>query len=340
MPSSQPSSAISIRGNKRTLPASGTSDKSPKRPRVNGNIFPLTDPSMPSNVLFLIFSNLDPWSLLQIVRTNKYPGELFLRGKQAKLLWRTVRCNVSGLPEKPMGISEPRYASLFFDKHCELCLRATTLVQWALDTRCCSRCLNTNKMQKAGSGLAKLYHVPTLKRLKKERKQLRNKSVAALSKWDQKQSDITLAKLQHAKESRAAELVSIRKERLEEIIKRLRALGWGYQIDRMPLPRLASHKLIARARPLTEQNWKKIQSHLVEFMEEIKRSSRICGCGVKGQFSAMKATKVEYWELDGLKAVYGPFEADCGAIYGGDGWKRCESRQIDNQEYVALFEPI
>ncbi|SJL08630.1 uncharacterized protein ARMOST_11997 [Armillaria ostoyae] len=71
---------------------------------------------------------------------------------------------------------------------------------------------------------------------------------------------------------------------------------------------------VARARPLTEQNWKKLQPHLVGFMEEIKRSSHICGYGVKGQFS----TKVGYWELDGVKAVYGPFEAYCGVFYGED----------------------
>ncbi|KAK0462965.1 uncharacterized protein EV420DRAFT_1146894 [Desarmillaria tabescens] len=249
---------------------------------------------MPSDVFFLIFSNLDPWSLLQTVRTNKYLRDLLLREEQAKNLWRTVLYNVPDSPEKPAGISEPRYASLFFDKHCEFCLRTTTLVQWALGIRCCSKCLNTNKVfttnhpplelmpivpyeyvTQQGSGLAKFYHVPTLERLKKERKKLRNRSVAALSKWVQKQSDITLAKLQHAKEykkwdekrqaAREAQLVSIRKERLDEIIKRLRALGWGYQIDRMSLARLTSHKLIARAQPLTDQNWEKMQPHLVEF---------------------------------------------------------------------------
>jgi len=52
--------------------------------------------------------------------------------KSAAHLWKSARVNV-GLPDGPPGLSEPRYAKVMFDVHCDVRrLVACDDAQWSL----------------------------------------------------------------------------------------------------------------------------------------------------------------------------------------------------------------
>ena len=52
--------------------------------------------------------------------------------KSATHIWRSVRVNV-GLPDGPPGLSEPQYAKVMFDMHCDVCcLPACHDAEWSL----------------------------------------------------------------------------------------------------------------------------------------------------------------------------------------------------------------
>ena len=97
-------------------------------------------PEMPLDVLFLvchdpspsraygipfdrirkqIFSHLMPMDLLNLARTAKV-FRRFLMARSTASLWRAARSGADNLPDCPSHLSEPAYANLVFDTHCQV----------------------------------------------------------------------------------------------------------------------------------------------------------------------------------------------------------------------------
>ncbi|KAJ4490789.1 hypothetical protein J3R30DRAFT_135617 [Lentinula aciculospora] len=72
---------------------------------------------------------------------------------------------------------------------------------------------------------------------------------------------------------RAEELQHTRSRRKSVIYDKLRALGWGDEIDRLEKEGnslLSTHRVVLQAKDLTEKAWIRIQPQLVKLLEEIR----------------------------------------------------------------------
>ncbi|SJL13368.1 uncharacterized protein ARMOST_16810 [Armillaria ostoyae] len=78
----------------------------PKRRRLRGLLQKVAE--TPLDVLFEIFSNLEPLDLLRLSRTTKDLRALLLR-RSSSFVWKRARENVDGLPPLPEDLSEPNF---------------------------------------------------------------------------------------------------------------------------------------------------------------------------------------------------------------------------------------
>ncbi|KAF9019844.1 hypothetical protein BDZ89DRAFT_898247, partial [Hymenopellis radicata] len=73
----------------------------------------------PLDVLFEVFSNLEPLDLLRMSRTTKTLRSL-LMDKSYISVWQSALEGIEGLPPVIEGLSEPQYVNLMFDNHCHV----------------------------------------------------------------------------------------------------------------------------------------------------------------------------------------------------------------------------
>lgn len=74
---------------------------------------------LPDRIRTQIFGHLMPMDLLNLARTAKV-FRRFLMARSAAPLWRAARNNAEDLPDCPSHLSEPEYANLVFDTHCQV----------------------------------------------------------------------------------------------------------------------------------------------------------------------------------------------------------------------------
>ncbi|OJT14867.1 hypothetical protein TRAPUB_8575, partial [Trametes pubescens] len=91
-----------------------------------------------------IVEYLTPKDLLQLYRSNKAMREYL--GRSGKHEWRCAWKNEPDLPPCPPWLTEPQFAALCFDDHCQNCLQpdlnGAGLV-WKFNARYCSACMST-----------------------------------------------------------------------------------------------------------------------------------------------------------------------------------------------------
>ncbi|KAF9473294.1 hypothetical protein BDN70DRAFT_397879 [Pholiota conissans] len=106
---------------------------------------------MPVDILFEIFSCLDPLDLVYMARTTRALRAL-LTGPSSKLIWKASRSNVFGLPDCPDDLTEQQYAVLMFAKMCMFCQRDLSIVHTSFyaRVRCCNKCLKMHFTQMSG----------------------------------------------------------------------------------------------------------------------------------------------------------------------------------------------
>ncbi|PBL01868.1 hypothetical protein ARMGADRAFT_953994 [Armillaria gallica] len=312
-----------------------------KRRRLKGSLQRVSD--IPLDILLEIFSHLDPHDLLHLCRTSKSLRAILL-DRSALSVWKSARRNLENLPNIPDGLSEPQYASLLFDKYCQLCLASTkaSYVQWSMQTRCCDGCLKniaiftpiiphelirvkcTIPSHFSGVDFREYYHVPSMIALTQEVKALPDEG-SKFEDWyeDRKASLYAIEELGEQCEAWLAarswahkvELGRIRQKRVDDVIGKLKELGWEFLIDRIPRKKIASHKLVAYSRPLTDRSWRKIQPVMVEFMKELQqRNKREPTSMTKCSGTSGKWFSYEWWTLDGENNKFGPFDPDTGKL--------------------------
>ncbi|KAF8908711.1 hypothetical protein CPB85DRAFT_1309215 [Mucidula mucida] len=230
--------------------------------------------------------------------------------KKNAFIWRRARLGVEGLPPMIEDLSEPLYANLLFDKHCHNCSKTPTkYIQWQAQKRLCKNCLEkgtimATRQQLVRHGLTaslksrdvlavtpnfrhsnktshiSCYDISTFEKLVEEsalfqygspqynawfaRKQKEHK---ALSKSCKEYETWAMLKM----ESRATELDSLRRARLESIIARLKADGWDEEVE-LPYTReaLEAHVVVKQPRKLTDRIWDTIRPTLTEIMSNIR----------------------------------------------------------------------
>ncbi|KAK0226921.1 hypothetical protein EDD85DRAFT_940311 [Armillaria nabsnona] len=100
-------------------PPSAPGVEAKRRRRLKGLLERVSE--TPLDVLLEIFSHLEPRDLLHLCRTNKFLRSILL-DRNSLSIWRDARQSLKDLPDLPEDLSEPRYASLLFDKYCQTLL--------------------------------------------------------------------------------------------------------------------------------------------------------------------------------------------------------------------------
>ncbi|KAK0217689.1 hypothetical protein EDD85DRAFT_1029434 [Armillaria nabsnona] len=271
----------------------------PKRRRLRGLLQKVAE--TPLDILFEIFSKLDPLDLLRLSRTTKDLRALLLQ-RSSTFIWKRARQNVEaeGLPPLPEDLSEPKFAHLAFDKHCDICLRSTPYVQWEARTKYCRKCLMDSGLYtcaapepftsfvpsydfSSSSGHRfGYYYVPALTALCEESKSLSDEMWDA---WVSRKRDAYTTLQTHARlcddwsdsrvEDRSIELYNLRCRRLEQVIERLTILGWGEELhDQNLINELRRHKLVRQSRLLTERAWSTMSDTLISIVRQ-RRDDRL-----------------------------------------------------------------
>ncbi|KAK0474177.1 hypothetical protein IW261DRAFT_567902 [Armillaria novae-zelandiae] len=97
---------------------------------------------VPLEIFIEIFSYLDPVDLLRLARTTRQFTKFLLSPSIDSIrLWRIARARIFG-PVDLLGISEPRYADLVFERHCNYCaLDTSSEIVWRAFKRACRTCM-------------------------------------------------------------------------------------------------------------------------------------------------------------------------------------------------------
>ncbi|KAK0486365.1 hypothetical protein IW261DRAFT_1455107 [Armillaria novae-zelandiae] len=276
--------------------AGNATNAAPKHRRLRGLLQKVAE--TPLDILFEIFSKLDPLDLLRLTRTTKDLRALLLQ-RSSTFVWKRARQNIEGLPPLPEDLSEPKFAHLAFDKYCENCLRYTPYVQWEPRTKFCRKCLTNSALYVrrppeymaslvpsydfSSSSSRRFYHyyVPTITALLQESESLSGEMRDA---WVLGKRDAFMTLQIHARlcddwddsraEIRSNELEDLRARKLEQVIERLTTLGWDEELqDQRLIDELACHKLVRQSQQklLTERAWSTMSDPLISIVKQHRK---------------------------------------------------------------------
>ncbi|KAF9042846.1 hypothetical protein BDZ89DRAFT_1009202 [Hymenopellis radicata] len=264
----------------------------------------------PLDVLLEIFSYLEPLDLLRMSRTTKALRSL-LMGKSSSSVWERARLRMKGLPPMLDGMSEPEYANLLFDSHCHNCAKGNTkYVQWQIRMRLCRECLDGGTIMVSQHVLRNDYKdrlVPPPEELLRitpsfthsrrtvflqfydrdsydslvEESEALTQGTPEYDAWflKRKKEYTALARectqyekwMESRTAERAAELATLRHERLLSVIAHLTEDGWGDEVkDNTAVGILKEHALVNQPKELTERDWEAIKPKLTELMEDLR----------------------------------------------------------------------
>ncbi|KAJ7109224.1 hypothetical protein C8R44DRAFT_986255 [Mycena epipterygia] len=101
-------------------------------------------PELPMDILYEIFSHMEPGGLLNFARTTKKIRSI-LMSSDSSFIWRAARKNVTGTPapDPPDDMSEPAWANLLYtpQKQCFECVRTNIeYIDFAFRRRLCLPC--------------------------------------------------------------------------------------------------------------------------------------------------------------------------------------------------------
>ncbi|KDR83269.1 hypothetical protein GALMADRAFT_876864 [Galerina marginata CBS 339.88] len=118
--------------------------------------------SLPMDLLLEIAKYLHPKDLLALCRVDSSLRAIFL-ARSARGCWRQVLSNVADLPECPLDLTEPQYASFLFERFCVACgssSRRPYAIFPSLRLRLCKPCRAVNLI--AGKYLQSLPGADTI----------------------------------------------------------------------------------------------------------------------------------------------------------------------------------
>ncbi|KAJ6525744.1 hypothetical protein B0H19DRAFT_1276093 [Mycena capillaripes] len=263
-------------------------------------------PEMPLDVLFEIFSRLDPSDVLRLARTTKDLRNV-LMSRSAISIWRSAFLNDPDLPGLPEGMNEPQYANLAFSPHCHTCFSpGEHSILWAFQLRLCQKCIEgrfdeahkvRNKVCKnLLNNVTLLRHakaiIPTgsryvysydealdiherLAKLRKGDPVKMEEFCDKRRKWvEQIQSSASQAEMAGPK--RIARMQRLREEararRKDAICKRLSDLGYADEVQFINDTRpemLSDHNSMKSDDLLTDRAWDNMRPQLVKLMQSV-----------------------------------------------------------------------
>ncbi|CAL1694130.1 unnamed protein product [Somion occarium] len=297
-------------------------------------------PDMPLDILFEVFSHMEPFDLLNLTRTTKPFRELLLH-RSAASFWKQARQNVANLPECPPFMSEPAFINLCFDSHCHKCLRPNIQnVIWAFRARYCRQCKSEMTVtilqarqileeaspfhayhdvrellisETSGRGTFHSSDLHTLVDIWKgtgpEAQQEVCASQSELVKQVRYHAELCAWWQMDRKNVRSTELAELRDSRYVNIIVKLRELGWGELIDSSAYAvyrGLRKVHGVRQPKALTSRSWQTIREPVLRVMETIQSARSV---------SALSAVLPS--RLRTLGDAMHSFRADIGLCFPG-----------------------
>ncbi|KAI4294683.1 hypothetical protein K525DRAFT_290413 [Schizophyllum commune Loenen D] len=260
---------------------------------------------LPLDVVYEIFSHLHPSHLLNVSRTNKALRAM-LMCRNARSVWKASFGNYPDIPPVPDDLNEPQYARLLFDKSCMECLAPNvSTVAWGARWRCCKKCFEYDfwpedkiyglvelepydrdlkdvvpgSLLKDKSGeMTMFYKIKQVLAFLHEAKNYWGDPEKA-KVWVEEKVAESKKQEDHGfllqdwdsmrQEARARELDEIRHQRQEAVFERLRALGWGEEVEKSRL-QLIENSNVSKAQPLTDYGWSKIKDNVVNHIASLR----------------------------------------------------------------------
>ncbi|KAJ7172194.1 hypothetical protein C8R46DRAFT_893686 [Mycena filopes] len=223
-------------------------------------------PEMPLDILFEIFSHLEPPDVMRLSRTTKDLRNVLMR-HSAISIWKSAFSNDPDLPGLPEGMTEPQYANLAFSPHCHSCfVQGEHSILWAFGVRLCPNCVLQRNLPKEGKKSWRTYKqcgIFFLRDSKADYLIFKHASKAVMS------VQLRLARkqrlLEEARERRKADIGS-------RICKRLSDIGYGDEVEFINNTRpevLSEHTLVKSETVLTDRVWDNIKPKLVLLMQSV-----------------------------------------------------------------------
>ncbi|KAJ7744940.1 hypothetical protein DFH07DRAFT_19050 [Mycena maculata] len=262
-------------------------------------------PDMPLDILFEIFSQLEPLDVLRLARTTKDLRSV-LMSHSAISIWKSAFLNDPDLPGVPDGLNEPQYANLAFSPHCHLCFAAGEhSILWAFHLRVCQSCLferfddlykvtkklapgnemsrNSQLLRRATVGYRSVYSYEEAAEINTKLVKLKKGDASKLEEYIKERQRLVEGIQAHA--SKAEMSGALRNQRMQRIHQearerrkdlictRLTNLGYEEEVQYLKDSHpevLSEHTLIKSINPLTDRMWHNMKAVLVELMEDVR----------------------------------------------------------------------
>ncbi|KAK7037980.1 F-box domain-containing protein [Favolaschia claudopus] len=268
-------------------------------------------PEMPLDIVFEIFSFLEPPDVLNLARTTKDLRNM-LMCHSAISIWRSAFLNDSDLPPLPEGLNEPQYANLAFSHHCHSCLAAGEhSVLWAFQERLCANCVDGrfdesyNVLKRVPGNLMMqnisllrhavlrpvgrfVYSYEEAKDINEQLRNLKDGDSKEFEDFCNERRKLVEEIQRHASEAEMAgpkRLIrqqklrdEARERRKNAICNRLKELGYEDEVEYINATRptmLSEHSLVEGEDVLTDQVWDKIKARLGELMQSVTEKMQI-----------------------------------------------------------------
>ncbi|KAJ7709574.1 hypothetical protein B0H17DRAFT_1190776 [Mycena rosella] len=260
-------------------------------------------PEMPLDILFEIFSHLEPPDVLHLARTTKDLRNV-LMSHSAISIWKSAFLNDPDLPGVPEGLNEPQYANLAFSPHCHFCFVAGEhSILWVFRVRVCQKCIpsrydearkitknmaglkgNTDLLRRSTANTGFLHCLEEAEELNKELLKLKKGDASKLEDFIAERNKFV--EEIHAKAEMSVPLRFARRQRIlqeardrkkEAIRRRLRELGYTEEVEYINDNRpdiFSEHALVKSNNELTDRIWENNKPQLIELMQDVREKMK------------------------------------------------------------------
>ncbi|KAL1744020.1 hypothetical protein HDZ31DRAFT_39627 [Schizophyllum fasciatum] len=279
----------------------------PSRVVVKGKLKLLLD--MPLDVLYEIFSHLDPQSLLHVSYSSRALRSI-LTTKNSRAVWRSCIAADCDIPPKPEHMNEPQWSELLFGNTCSFCPLSSICALWVFSVRVCAGCLESKFLREATVRLVmnipereqlrgfwtlpshqyapgrKVYRHEDVQALVEAYRSIGTSDSAALKKFQDAQLARQRLAFEHTTQCdhyvqrvlpqrKKEEEAKFLRERLLQIEMRMRELGFSEEIDFIHAansPVIANHPLVKSFDEITSTSWGPIVRTLKKMLNDIRPS--------------------------------------------------------------------
>ncbi|EPS95876.1 hypothetical protein FOMPIDRAFT_1053778 [Fomitopsis schrenkii] len=231
---------------------------------------------MPTDVMHEITRYLHPRDILHLSWVSKDFHTFFMR-KSSAYIWKRSLGHVQGLPSRPDKLIEPAWITFMFTTWCTVPRKSAYMPNAFLKS-------DIQDFIDSWKALLKDNADEVTKALFLGRRIIEVRKIAQVSRRSVPDGVTNACNFeQHAAlcsewvetvaQERKDEQEELRKERLEEVISRLRGLGWGRELDLLAekdYSILREQKQMRIAKKVTDRVWRNMEADMVACMEKVR----------------------------------------------------------------------